>query len=93
MSDSYIGYNKEGQATSFVGEQAVDLFRAAALMQALGFYAIGMKMKAMTATQALKFATQYTKKPYKRGQHAQAKLDMQEYLDKAKQQVATVNME
>lgn len=41
--DSHIGLDKNGIATSFVGPDAVELFRVATLASAMGLYKAGIK--------------------------------------------------
>ena len=47
-------------------------------------------MFSITATSMLAMAKEYTGKTYKRGQHAQAALDMAEWIEEAKRQQAVV---
>lgn len=77
MTDSEIIYNAKGEAVCFVGEDAVHLFRAAALASAMLLYKAGMTQRGMSGAQALKEAKRYTGKDYKRGQYDQARADLQ----------------
>lgn len=75
---SYLTYNKDGSASSFVGPDAVEMFRAFAIAQALRLYAkTGMQAnRAYTPTAMLKAASSITGKKYKRGQYVQAADDL-----------------
>jgi hypothetical protein len=78
MSDSYIIYDKGGQAVSFVGPDAVQLFRAASLASGLKLYA-KTKIKpnrAWTPTAMLCAAAEITLKTYSRGEYLQAAADL-----------------
>lgn len=85
-SDSHIGVDKDGRATSFVGPDAVNLFRAATLASGLRMYAnTGMRLtRHVSPTQMLKMAQQYTGKEYRRGQHMVAANDMKVWIDTMK---------
>ena len=76
----YLERTKNG--TSFSGSDN-NIFHAAALAMGLRLYAkTGMKpTRYYTPTNMLKMATQFTKKPYKRGQFEQAALDLLAYVD------------
>ena len=85
-NDSYIGVNEKGGAASFVGPDAVALFRATALKSGLNMYA-KCKMqpnRAWTPTAMLAAAADITKKTYKRGQYTQAAADLQIWIDAMK---------
>lgn len=68
MIDSHIEYNEKGEATAFVGEDAVSFFAAAVLVSALRMYAkCGIRAnRAYTPTNMRVAATRITKKSYKR---------------------------
>lgn len=72
--------------TSFVGPDAVNLFRAATLKGALKMYAACkiVPTRGVTATSMLKMATPYTGKTYKRGEHAKAAEDMTAWIETMK---------
>ena len=75
-NDSYIEYGQGG--TTFSGPDAVNFFRAATLVSALRLYGehrIGTN-RHLTPTRLLQLATEYTKKPYKRGEYLQAAADV-----------------
>lgn len=76
MVENEIAYNAKGEAVSFVGPDAVNFYRAAALAMMLGLMAKGIGHSRITRTQALKMATEYTGKAYKRGQYLEAKADV-----------------
>jgi hypothetical protein len=84
--DSKIIYDKHGHAVTFVGADAVALYRAAAIASALRFYAkTGMKVNtAYTPTNMLKAATGITGKAYKRGQYTQAAADLSVWVETMK---------
>lgn len=82
---SFVQTHASG-GTSFVGPDAVNLFRAITLRSALSMYAkIGMvPTRGVTATSMLAMATTYTGKKYKRGQHQQAADDMVTWIETMK---------
>lgn len=69
--------------TSYVGPDAVNLYRAKVLMTSLSLYAkTGMiPTRGVTAMVMLKMAQEYTGKTYKRGQHAQAAEDVKVWVN------------
>lgn len=79
---SRIGTNAKGDAVSFSGPAAVDLFRAAALASALCLLSkgLGFSSRMMGKTQMLKEASKYTGKTYKRGEYLKAKDDLSEVI-------------
>lgn len=88
-SDSYIEYNKEGHATSFVGPRAVDCFRIARLSSSIGLLSKGIQpTRGFTMTKALKMATEYTGKKYKRTEFEQARLDLNAIVQKEKAELS-----
>jgi hypothetical protein len=61
-----ITYDKNGNAVSFSGPDAVSLFQAAALRSGLGLLAVGIKPnRNWTLSAALAKASSYTGKAYK----------------------------
>lgn len=82
-----IRYNNNGDATSFSGAKAVDVFRVAALSSALGMLSKGLKMRGVTLTSALKIAGEYTGKKYKRTDAEKAREDLKAILADKKTQV------
>lgn len=70
-------------ATSYVGFEAVDLFRARMLASSLRLYAkTGMiPTRGVTITKMLALASHYTGKPYKRGSAAIAADDVKAWAD------------
>lgn len=77
-TDSSITYDANGNATSFNGPAAVDLYRIQALRSALSLLSVGIApTRGMTMTKALAMATEYTGKKYKRTQAAIARDDLQ----------------
>jgi hypothetical protein len=84
--ESYVTYHQNGQAASFVGPDAVALFRAAAIRSGLLLYAkTGLKPNRMwTPTAMLQAATAITGQKYRRGQHAKAAEDIKVWCDAMK---------
>jgi hypothetical protein len=82
---SQIMHHASG-ATSIVGPDAMNLYRAAVLKQALKLYASHkiLATRAITPTSMLVMATEYTGKKYKRGQHAQAAADVDVWVQTMK---------
>ena len=77
--DSYISVGPSG--TLFSGDDAVRLFQAATLRSGLGLLAVGIKPnRAWTITSALKLATGYTGKKYKRTEIDKARADLQQWI-------------
>ncbi len=76
----------KGGGFSCVGHDAVHLYRAVTLKQALSMYARSKMLMArnITPTSMLAMATSYTCKAYKRGQHQQAATDLQVWIDTMK---------
>jgi len=72
--------------TTFHGRDAVNLYRATTLMGALRAYARHklLMTRDLTPTALLTQATEYTAKPYKRGQHAAAADDMRVWVETMK---------
>ncbi len=64
--ESYIETSGPNGAIGFVGPDAVEYYRVAALKSALRLLKVGIKPnRQLTATRALQLATAITKKPYK----------------------------
>lgn len=84
MSDSHVTIS--AHATSFVGPDATNLFRALTLKQGIAMHRkFGMiPTRGATITRMLAMASEYSGKPYKRGQHAQAEADLQAWIDAMK---------
>jgi hypothetical protein len=81
MTQSSISYNRKGEAVSFSGPEAVELFRAGVLASALPLYAIGLRYPGtISGPQALKEATKYTGVKYRRGEYEKAKTDLFAYI-------------
>lgn len=72
-----ITYDSKGNALSFTGS-VVDIYQAAALRAGIRLMSVGIKphrsWTSMTA--ALRMATHYTGRTYKRGEHEQARKDL-----------------
>lgn len=81
-NQSHVEHHADG-GTSFVGTDAVSLYRAFAIKYAIEFYAkTGMKVnRAYTPTAMLNAASGITGKTYKRGQFTQAAADVQTWID------------
>lgn len=77
-SKNVITYNTKGDAVSFNGPKAVNVYKAATLASALGLaeHGIGISRHGPTKTQLLNMATTYTGVKYKRGEYTKAKEDM-----------------
>lgn len=75
-----------GGGISCVGRDAVNLYRAVTLRQALALYArTGMRLtRGASPTAMLIMATEYTGKAYKRGAYIQAAADVQTWIDTMK---------
>lgn len=86
MSDSHIEYNAKGDAVSFVGPDAVNMFRAATLASALKLYAATKMLptRGVTASGMLKLASEYTGKKYKRGEYQKAADDVGQWVQTMK---------
>lgn len=90
MSESYIGYNGKGQATSFVGPDAVELFRAATLRSALGLLSKGITpTRGLTGKKALAMVTRYSGQTYKRGEFERARADLHAWIETMKSALPT----
>ena len=82
MKVSYVDIDKHG-GTTFVGPDAVNLFRAMTLEHALYMYA-RCKMiptRGVTATMLLEMAGEYSGKTYTRGEHINAAVDVGIWID------------
>lgn len=82
---------RTGGCASFVGKDAVNLYRAITLKSALSTYArSGMLMtRGVSATGMLVMATQYTGKPYKRGEHQKAADELVLWIETMKSAIPT----
>lgn len=83
----------EGGGTSFVGPDAVNLYRAITLKVALKMYAkSGMLMtRTVRPTNMLLLATEYTGKSYKRGEHAKAAEELTVWIETMKTALPITN--
>lgn len=91
MKVSYVDIHEHGGAT-FVGPDAVNLFRAMALKAALNMYA-RCKMiptPGVTATMLLEMAGEYSGKTYQRGEHMNAAVDVAIWIDTMKAAIPVV---
>ena len=86
MTDSSITYSKNGEATSFNGRDAVELYRVASIASAIRLYVkCGMiPTRGVTITKMLAIASTYTGKTYKRGQGQQAVEDLNVWVQTMK---------
>lgn len=83
--DSSITYNAKGDAVTFVGPDAVSLYRAAVIRSSIGLLAKGITpTRGLTSKKAFALATEITKKPYKRGEHQKAMDDLKLWCDTMK---------
>lgn len=69
----------------------VDVFRILALRSALNMLKVGLKMRGMTATQALAMAGEYTGRKFKRGQYDEARAALTEAADAMRARLSDVN--
>lgn len=90
--DSQIIYH-QGGATTFVGHDAIALYRAAALASALGLYAsCGMiPTRGVTISKMLAMASDITGKKYKRGDALKAKADVTTWVRELKAALPVVD--
>lgn len=86
MNDSYIGVNKAGECTTFVGPDSVNYVRATMLASALKLYAKAkiIPTRGVTPTKMLVMATGYTGKKYKRGEYLKASEDVLKWAHEMK---------
>ena len=67
IEDSFISYDEQGRATSFVGTDAVKLYQAAVLVQAIKMAGQGIvATRGFTLNKGLKMASQITGRAYYR---------------------------
>ena len=84
MAESSITYTN-GQGTSFVGLDAVEVFRAATLSSALGLLKAGITpTRGLTAKKALAMVARYTGQSYKRGEFDRARADLKVWIETMK---------
>lgn len=84
MTDSHIKTFGKG-GVSFVGPDAVNLFRAATLRSALGLLAKGITpTRGLTRTRALAMCKEYTGQDYKRGEIERAQADLTTWIETMK---------
>ncbi len=92
-----ITYREDGNAATFVGRRAVNVFACAAVASALKLYAkTGMKVnRAYTPTNMLAFVNRELgltgKKAFKRGQYVQAAEALSAFLQAEKAAIAEGN--
>lgn len=80
--DSFLGA-RDGKVSSFVGPDAVALFRARVLASALRLYGVAkiLPTRGVSARAMLMHATALTGKTYKRGEYEIAALDVTKWAD------------
>lgn len=84
MNGEGVHFHKGG-TTTFSGLDAVHLFRAAVLKSGLGLLSKGIRpTQGLSLTKALKMASGYTGKKYKRGEAERARADLQIWIDTMK---------
>ena len=84
--DSYISYDAQGNARTFVGADATALFRAQSLRFSLDLYNKHriMPTRGVSCRKMLDYATDITQKKYKRTQVEQAVIDLKVWCDNMK---------
>lgn len=82
MNDSHIVVDADGNAVSYVGPDATDLFRVRMLRASILMHAQSgiIPTRGMTITRLFQAASGYTGKAYKRGQHDQAVADLDRHI-------------
>lgn len=88
---SHIGYNAKGEAVSFVGHDATQLYRAAATKAAIKMHKVcGMiPTRGVTITVLFKIASEFSGKKYKRGEHDKAIADLDVWIQTMKAALPT----
>lgn len=82
--NSYVVVTKHG-AQSFVGPDAVALFRAATLRSALSLLKLGISpRRGLSSTKALAMCREYTGQSYKRNEHDRAIHDLTTWIEAMK---------
>jgi hypothetical protein len=85
-----IRYNEKGEAVTFDGPDAVEVFRVAVLMQAIGLLSKGIKpTRGLTMKKALLIAKEYTGQDYKRTEFERARADLKVWLETMKSAIPT----
>lgn len=84
--DSYIQVGSDNMATTFVGADAINLFRAGVLRGVLNLYASCgiIPTRGVTITKMLTLATTYTGKKYSRNMVLQAVADITIWIEAMK---------
>jgi hypothetical protein len=92
---THISYDKDGNATSFVGIDAVTLFQAAAMRSALGLLKVGIKPnRAYTLTNVLRTAAGITGQSYKGKKDIdRARTDLAAFVENGKRSIPAVQGE
>lgn len=94
MTNPNASYVQTGNGgTAFVGPDAVNLFRAMTLRTALAMYASHRMLmnRALSPAAMLTMAKEYTGKTYKRGEHRQASIDLEVWINTMKAAMPVVN--
>jgi hypothetical protein len=85
-----IRYNEKGDAVSFDGPDAVEVYRVAVLIQAIGLLSKGIKpTRFLTMKKALLMAKEYTGQDYKRTEAERARADLKVWLETMKSAIPT----
>jgi hypothetical protein len=85
-----IRYNEKGEAVTFDGPDAVEVFRVAVLMQAIGLLSKGIKpTRGLTMKKALLIAKEYTGQDYKRTEFERVRADLKVWLETMKSAIPT----
>lgn len=86
MNDSYIGVNKAGECTTFVGPDSINYVRATMLASALKLYAKAkiIPTRGFGPAKMLAAATGYTGRKYKRNDYLLAAEDVLKWAHEMK---------
>ena len=85
---SEIKYNAQGNAVTFSGPDAVELFRVATLSSAIGLLSVGVcPTRGLTMTKALAMCKPYTGKSYKRSEFKAARDDLKTWIELMKSSI------
>jgi hypothetical protein len=90
VTELLITYRVNGDASSFVGREAVSVYQLAVLITAFNILESGMQpTRGFGRKQALAMATSYTKVPYKWKDREKAKKDLKAHMELLKSTIPT----